>query len=213
MLIEVYSDLICPWCYLGKRRLERALAERPQFDVETRWLPFELNPTMAVEGADRREYMRARFGDENKFAGAHERLRTLGAAVGIDYQFELATRMPNTRRAHALIAYAGARSAATQNDVVERLFRANFTEGRDIGDPAVLANIAADAGLDAVEARATLDDPDLHAAVAAHEGEAAGYGISGVPTFIFDRRTGFSGAQEVATIVAALDEVSASATA
>ena len=149
MLIEVFSDTVCPWCYVGKLRFERAAAARPGLAIDLKWLPFELNPEMPVAGTDRAEYLAAKFGDANRFADAQRALRGIGTELGIDFRFELITRMPNTRRSHALIAWA----AGAQSDVKERVLRAYFTEGRDIGDAEVLVSIAAEAGLDRAAAR------------------------------------------------------------
>jgi predicted DsbA family dithiol-disulfide isomerase len=203
--IDVYSDVVCPWCYLGKRRLEAALRERPDNAVVVRWRPFELNPDMPPAGADRAEYMTRKFGDPGRLQEAHRRLMELGRAAGICYQFEAIRRVPNTRAAHTLIALSEERQGA----VVDRLFRAYFEEGRDVGDGAVLAAIAAAAGLDQGELAAALASPAGIEAVTAQEREAARLGIGGVPFFVLAGRWAVSGAQEVATLVAALDQVSA----
>ncbi len=207
MLIEVFSDTVCPWCYVGKHRFEQALAERPHLAVEVRWLPFELNPAMPACGADRAEYLTAKFGTPDRFADAQRALRDLGPAVGIDFHFERITRMPNTRRSHALIAWAGGASPAAQSAVKERVLGAYFSEGRDIGAPDVLVDIARAAGLDAEAARAAIDDPQLHGQIAALEAQAQSWGISGVPAFVFERRYLISGAQEPQAFLQVLDRV------
>jgi predicted DsbA family dithiol-disulfide isomerase len=206
--IDVYSDVVCPWCYLGKRRLEAALCQRPDLAVVVRWRPFELNPTMPPAGADRTEYLTQKFGDPGRLQEAHRRLLELGREAGIRYRFEAIRRVPNTRAAHTLIAL----SAERQGAVVDRLFRAYFEEGRDIGDVAVLAAIGADAGLDQGELPAAISSPSGIEAVTAQEHEAARLGIGGVPFFVLADRWAVSGAQEVATLVAALDQVSAELT-
>ena len=205
MLVEVFSDTVCPWCYVGKLRFEQAVAARPDLAIDLRWLPFELNPTLAVGGADRAQYLREKFGDANRFADAQRTLRTIGADLGIDFQFERITRMPNTRRSHALIAWAG----GAQSDVKGRVLRAYFSEGRDIGDADVLASIAADAGLDAAAARVAIDDPALHAQIAALEAQAQSWGISGVPAFVFERRFLVSGGQEPQVFLQVMDRIAA----
>jgi predicted DsbA family dithiol-disulfide isomerase len=205
LAVDVWSDLVCPWCYLGKRRLERALRERPGIPVVVRWQPFELNPGMPAAGADRREYLRAKFGDPRRLEAAQDQLVALGREAGIDYRFDLIRRVPNTRVAHALIALAGERQGA----VVEALFRAYFGEARDIGDLDVLIDIGAGAGLAVADLAAQLTSREAVASVEAGEGDAARLGISGVPFFVLAGRWALSGAQESATIAAALDQVAA----
>jgi predicted DsbA family dithiol-disulfide isomerase len=203
MLIEVYSDTVCPWCYVGMERLMQALAKRPERAAELRWLPFELNPDMPVEGMDRTEYMLQKFGDVNRFAGAHRQLCELGAELGIEFDFAAISRIANTRRSHALLAWAGA--GGRQTDVNRALLRAYFSQGRDIGDPAVLTAIAAECGLDGGAAAAALEDPQLHETIEALEAQALQWGISGVPTFIFERRFALSGAQQLPVFLEAID--------
>lgn len=205
LTIDVYSDVVCPWCYLGKRRLEAALRERPDIAVAVRWRPFELNPDMPPTGAERSEYLTQKFGDSGRLQEVHRRLVELGREAGVSYRFEAIGRVPNTRAAHALIACSGERQGA----VVDGLFRAYFEEARDVGDVAVLAEIGAAAGLDVDELRASLAAGKGFEAVAAQEREAARLGIGGVPFFVLAGRWAVSGAQEVPTLVAALDQVSA----
>lgn len=211
MLIEVYSDTVCPWCYVGYGRLHAALQQRPQLQAQVRWLPYELNPDLPAEGMERAAYMRQRFGDVNRFAKAQDTLRELGTELGLAFDFAAIGRMPNTRRSHALISWAG--TTGQQGEIKRRVLTAYFAEGRDIGDPAVLAMLAAQAGLDASAARAAVDDPTLHAAIAGLEQQARSWQITGVPTFIFGRRYAFSGAQSVSVFLQALDAAAADATA
>ncbi|MFO1426610.1 MAG: DsbA family oxidoreductase [Steroidobacteraceae bacterium] len=152
MQIEVFSDIVCPWCYAGFARLEQALAQRPGTPFRVTWLPFELNPDLPSEGMERSAYLLQRFGDVNRFAAGQQQLRELGHELGIDYRFERVARMPNTRRAHVLLAWA--RRGARQSMLKRALLAAYFTEGRDVGDPQVLVAIAGEAGLDAGAARA-----------------------------------------------------------
>lgn len=203
LTIDVYSDTVCPWCYLGKRRLDAALQARPALAVEVRWRPFELNPDMPAGGAERGEYLRRKFGDGARLREIQERLTMLGAAAGIDYRFDRISRMPNTRAAHALAALAGERQGA----VVEGLFRAYFEQGRDVGDLAVLAAVASDAGLDGAALRPRLAAAEAYASVAAEEREAQRLGITGVPFFVFAGRWAVSGAQESGALGAAIDQV------
>jgi predicted DsbA family dithiol-disulfide isomerase len=203
--IDVHSDAVCPWCYVGKRRLEAALAARPDVPVQVRWKPFELNPELPAAGADRAAYLAAKFGDGPGLAAAHARLVDLGHQVGIPFRFETIARMPNTRPAHALVALAGDRADA----IVEAVFAAYFERGEDIGDLDVLTRIAALAGLDAVAVRVRLAAREGWDVVAADEDEGRRLGITGVPFFVFAGRWALSGAQEPAQFMAALDEVRA----
>ena len=205
--IEVYSDTICPWCYVGLARLREALAARPGLDVEVGWLPFELNPDLPPDGEDRRAYMLRRFGDVNRFAAGQQQLLDVGRPLGIDFQFDRVTRVPNTRRSHALIGWAGEQGGARQMQVKQRILAAHFTEGRDIADPQVLADLAVDCGLEREAAGQAIADPARHAEVEALEAQAQGWGISGVPTFIFDRRYAFSGAQPLEVFLDTMDTV------
>ena len=192
MRIDIISDVVCPWCYLGKRRLERALADLPPGAVELAWRPFRLNPEMPDGGMDRRAYMKAKFGEAG--AGqAHQRLVEFGRAEGIAFDFDAIARAPQTLDAHRLIrrALAGDR----QVDMVEALFRAYFVEGRDIGDRDTLADVAAGAGLGRDEARTYLDSDADRDAVIAEEQMARRIGVSGVPFFIVEGKYALSGAQ------------------
>jgi predicted DsbA family dithiol-disulfide isomerase len=203
--IDVHSDAVCPWCYLGKRRLEAALAARPEVTVHVRWQPFELNPELPAGGTDRAAYLAGKFGDGPGLAAAHARLVDLGARAGIPFRFDRIARVPNTRAAHALVALAGDRADA----VVEAVFAAYFERGEDIGDLDVLAAAAAAAGLDPVASRARLAAREGWDSVAAGEEAGRGLGITGVPFFVFAGRWALSGAQEPAQFMAAIDEVRA----
>lgn len=192
MKLEVASDVICPWCYIGKRRLERALSLlKNGLSPQIRWLPFQLNPGMPEEGVPRAEYRRAKFGSLERSRQLDARVIAEGKSEGIDFAFDRIQRTPNTTQAHRLIALA-----EEQNTVVDALFRAYFEDARDIGDPAVLADIAAQCGVKGWPGRA----PD----VSALEDEVRAMGISAVPTFIFDRKSGISGAYPAETLAQAI---------
>src|SRR4051794_8324888 len=206
MEISIFSDVICPWCYVGKRRLERALGEVRAGDAAIEWLPFELNPDMPPEGMPRAEYRTRKFGPE-RAAVLDEQMRAVGAEEGIRFAFDRQARTPNTRRAHMLIAHASAEGRGPE--VVEALFRAYFEDGRDIGDQAVLLDIAAGAGLDRDKAGAALGDDDTRQTVVTAERRAGELGISGVPFFIVDRAWAVSGAQPAAAWVDALRQTAA----
>lgn len=200
--ISVFSDVICPWCYVGKRRLERALDQlglRGSATIE--WLPFELNPDMPADGMERALYRARKFGAERS-ERLDAQMAELGRQEGIGFAFDRMTRTPSTRRAHMLIAAAGRHARA--DPVVDALFRAYFEEGRDVGDPEVLREIGLAAGL----ARDIVDDAlgndELRQFVEALEGQAAGMQVAGVPFFIVDRKWAISGAQPTEQWVAAL---------
>src|SRR6202163_3245743 len=205
MRIDIYSDTVCPWCYLGKRRFELALAARPQYEARVTWRPFELNPDLPAEGADRAAYLAAKIGSPERVAEAHEELKRQGEASGIEFRFDLIERMPNTRRSHLLMAHA-ARSGR-QTVVMERVMRAYLEEGCDIGDIEVLVRLGVEAGLAEHESRAALVLRAGQDGVVAAERHASVLGITGIPTFIFDGQYTISGAQEVGTLAGVFDQV------
>ena len=193
--IDVVSDAICPWCWIGKRHLEGALArlaeEGDRFEVH--WRPFQLNPDMPREGVERDAYRAAKFGSIERSRELDAQVAAAGAAAGLEFRFDRQRRTPNTVDAHRLIRHAGAvGGAARQDAVVEALFRAYFQDGRDIGNAAVLAEVAAGAGLDGAAAFLASDD-----GAAEVREEDAGFrrlGISGVPSFALAGHVLFSGA-------------------
>jgi len=208
--IDVVSDVVCPWCFLGKRRLEAALASIPEIEIEIRWRPFQLDPGIPPGGVDRVTYFRQKFGDVGRVEAIHAQLRELGTAVGIRFAFEAIARTPNTLDAHRLIRWATVEG--TQDAVVDRLFRLYFEEGADIGDHAVLAAAAADTGMNgAVAARLLAGDADRNEVVAEIE-QARRLGVTGVPCTILDGRYAVMGAQEPATLANAIAQVAAERT-
>jgi len=211
MRIDIYSDTVCPWCYLGKRRFELALAARPQYEARVTWRPFELAPEVPIEGLDYAAYMAAKGVDEAALKETHAELARLGEASGIQFRFDLIRRIPNTRRSHLLIAHAARRGQ--QGAVKDRIMRGYFEEGRDIGDPEELVRLGAEAGLNEAEVRNALFLRVGQDGVVAAERHAAVLGITGVPTFVFDGQYTISGAQEVANFAAVLDQVAEFATA
>jgi predicted DsbA family dithiol-disulfide isomerase len=193
--IDVFSDVICPWCFVGKRRLDRALDEAGLVAATTiRWLPFELNPGMPPEGVERALYRARKFGPD-RAAALDRDMTALARQEGIGFAFDRVRRTPNTRAAHCLIAHAArsGRGAAA----VEGLFTAYFEDAMDIGEEAELVEIGAGLGLDEAEVRAALRDEALRDVVAGHEQHAGRLGIDGVPFFIVDGRWSVSGAQPV----------------
>jgi predicted DsbA family dithiol-disulfide isomerase len=211
MRIDIYSDTVCPWCYLGKRRFDLAVAARPQYEPVVVWRPFELNPDVPVEGVDRETYMAAKMPDQARLEQAHAELERLGEASGIHFRFDLIGRIPNTRRSHLLIAHA-ARSRL-QAAIKDRIMRAYFEEGCDIGDPDELVRLAGEVGLNTAEARNALILRVGQDGVVAAERHAAVLGITGVPTYIFDGQYTISGAQEVGIFARVFDQVAEFASA
>ena len=202
--IDIVSDAICPWCYIGRRQLERALAslasEGLHFTVH--WNPFQLNPDMPKEGRDRAAYRAMKFGSPERVREIDERVSAAAANVGLEFRLDLIQRTPNTLDAHRLIWFAG--REGVQDEVMEAVFAAYFTQGRDIGDRAVLADCAAQAGMD----RAAVAD-FLAGEVAAKEMLAADRaareaGVNGVPSFFLDGYGLFSGAMPAETMAEAL---------
>jgi predicted DsbA family dithiol-disulfide isomerase len=191
-IIDVISDAICPWCWIGKRNLEAALGELRDEGLAfaVRWRPYQLNPDMPAEGVERAAYRAAKFGSLERSRQLDARLVEAGKGVGLDFRFDRMLRTPNTIAAHRVIRFA--EPAGLQDAVVEALFRAYFHEGRDIGDAAVLAEVASAAGLDGVAAM--LAGEEGRAEVVAEDMAARRAGLDGVPSFIMDRHLLFSGA-------------------
>lgn len=207
MQIDIISDTVCPWCYVGKRRLEAAIARRPDLTFSLHWLPFELNPDMPPSGADRREHYAAKFGDGPRAAHMQQALEEAGRDAGIAFDFHHMKRIPNTRGSHRLIMWA--ESAGVQNKIVEALFKAYFLEGRDIGDHAVLTAIAAAAGMDG-EIVATLLAEGVNAdAIEELEAVARRMGVTGVPCFIVNRKYALVGAQDSEAFLQLFERVEA----
>jgi predicted DsbA family dithiol-disulfide isomerase len=194
MQIDIISDVVCPWCFIGKRRLEKALAMRPEIETEITWRPFQLNPDMPAEGMARADYIATKFGDSGHSRRIHQTIAEAGATVGIDFAFDKIKRSPNTRNAHRLIRYATKQGAGSE--VVTRLFEGYFLQGRDVGDIATLAKIAAEAGLDEREARAFLSGDSERDEIVAEDRNARRLGVNAVPCYIFAGQYAISGAQE-----------------
>jgi predicted DsbA family dithiol-disulfide isomerase len=193
--VDVVSDVVCPWCYIGKRQLEQAIDRLPPHERPTvRWHPFQLNPDLPREGVDRRAYLEAKFGGAERAAQIYERVRQAGREAGLALAIDRIERQPNTLDAHRLIAWAQADASRDAGPLVEALFRAYFVEARRIGERAELARIAGEAGWDEAAARAMLDSDAGVAEIAGMDRQARELGIGGVPFFVFDRRVGVSGA-------------------
>jgi predicted DsbA family dithiol-disulfide isomerase len=203
--IDIYSDMVCPWCYLGKRRFELALTARPQYEPRITWRPFELNPDLPWEGVEREGFLASKLGGTAQLADTHAALVRHGEAVGLQFRFDLIRRLPNTRRAHLLIAHAARHDV--QSEVTERVMQGYFEEGCDIGEVEELVRFGVETGLAEHEVRAAVVLREGQDGVLAAERHASALGIKGVPSFIFDRQYTISGAQEVATFIEVIDEV------
>ena len=193
--ITVYSDVICPWCYVGKHRFEAALRApgMPQ-QLDITWRPFELNPDMPAEGIERAAYRARKFGPE-KARKSDQQMAERGREVGITFAFDKMQHTPNTRLAHRLIWQAERQGLAAQNTLVDRLFKGYFEDGLDIGRKDVLLDLAKAAGLDAGDARVALEDDGSLEAVLELEYAGINMGISGVPYFVLIDKYAISGAQ------------------
>ncbi len=213
LFVDVVSDVVCPWCYVGKRKLETALArlraDEPGLAPTIRWHPFELNPDLPVEGISRAAYLEKKFGGKARAAEIYAQVRAVGAEVGIAFEFDRIARQPNTRDAHRLLAWAQQRGDA--GALVERLFRAYFIEGRWIGERDVLAALAAESGVPREEAQAMLAADAYRVEVEAEYREAQEAGITGVPFFIFNGRTAVSGAHDPDVLLEAIAAARANA--
>jgi predicted DsbA family dithiol-disulfide isomerase len=207
MQIDVISDTVCPWCFIGKRRLMRAMEQRPGIAFDVKWRPYRLDPTVPRGGMDRQAYMRARFGEDRmKIVEMHKLIAEEGAKDGIEFDFGAIARRPDTLDSHRLIRWAEANGV--QDDVVERLFIAYFENGEDIGEIRVLADIADICGMDGVEVAQMLESDEDITLVEREDQIAHEMGVSGVPAMIFGNRLAVSGAREPELLLSVIDRVS-----
>jgi predicted DsbA family dithiol-disulfide isomerase len=204
--IDMIFDPSCPWCYIGKRQLQAAVALRPDIAPHLRWWPFLLHTDVPAGGVDRQAYLCRKYGSEGRLKRMQAAIIEVGAGVGIGFAFERIRRTPNTLLAHRLIRFADGRGMA--DPVLEAVFHAYFVEGRDIGDLQVLIGVAAAAGFDARGIRAFLASGGEREGVLIANERAHRLGINGVPTFVFDRRMVICGAQDPATLARLLDAAS-----
>lgn len=194
MLLEIFADTVCPWCFIGKRRLTRALGVRPQQDLTLRWRAFQLNPGMPMSGIDRTQYMTAKFGSQERAQRVFDNVARVGRNEGIEFRFDLVRRTPNTLRSHRLVQAAA--RVGRDGLMLDRLFAAYFTEGADIGEADTLIRLAEEIGLPREMADAAVDGlPEIDTALN-EDFQSRRLGITGVPYLIFNGRFGLSGAQE-----------------
>ena len=204
LTVDVYSDVVCPWCYIGKRRLEQAL-ESVQAQAHVFWRPFQLNPTMPKAGMDRRVYLETKFGGPGEMKAIQDRVAAVGTSVGIEFAFDRIARTPNTFDAHRLIWFA--QQQGRQDEVVEELFHGYFTEGFPIGEAEILVSLAVRAGLDGEAVARLLQAQEGVDAVRQEEAQGHQLGIRGVPYFVLNGKAALSGAQPVETFVSAIKQV------
>lgn len=204
MQIDVIADTVCPWCFIGKRRLARAMAMRPDIAFDVKWRPYRLDPTVPREGMDRRAYMRMRFGsDPMKIVEMHKQIIAEGEKDGIAFNFEAIARRPDSMNSHRLIRWAEA--AGVQDDVVEQLFIAYFENGDDIGDIRILSDIADLCGMDGFEIAELLESDADIAMVEREDRLAREMGVTGVPAMIFGGRLAVSGARDADVLLSIIN--------
>jgi len=203
MTIDVYADIACPWCYVGRARLKRALEQRPERDVTLSWRPFQLQPDLPPEGRDFRSVLEDKFGGWDRAQRMFERIREVGADEGLAFNFDAIEVAPNTADAHRLVLWGEEKNVG--DALATTLFRAYFSEGRNVSDPAILAECAADAGLDPEAAREMLEGDAYADAVRESQKQAERQDITGVPCYVFDERHAVTGAQPVDVFLDALD--------
>lgn len=206
MLVEIFADFVCPWCWIGRRRLEQALQLRRDLPFEIAWRPFRLNPELPAEGMDRAAYLEAKFGRGDRIQGMHASMQRLGAELGLEFHFDRIQRTPNTLTAHRLVRLADRQSRA--DALAERLYAAYFRDGLDIGQTETLVELAEAAGLDRGEAKRFLDSDEELQTVAAMDAVAR-QNINGVPFFVFDRRYSLAGAQDPQAFLPVFDALRA----
>ena len=203
MIVDVVLDVVCPWCFIGKRRLERALKSRPHIPVDLRWRPFLLNPEIPPEGIDRSAYLLKKFGSETRVRRVYGAIADAGLTVEIDFDFDRIDKTPNTVNAHRFLLFATDQGRA--DDVVEALFQSYFDKGLDTGREDVLFNIGMDMGLDKKDLKHMLWSDEYTDQVYEENARAHRLGINGVPAFVFNDELVISGAQEPEVLTRVLD--------
>ena len=207
LIVEFYFDVVCPWSFVGKRRLDRAIADRPDYTVSVRWLPFLLNPELPQGGLDRTAYLMRKFGSEQRVSAAMGSVSEAGQSVEINFAFERISRTPNTLNAHRMVRIAA--HQGREEPAVEALFRAYFMQGLDIGETDVLLQVARDLDIDENEVIASFGNDGERTAI--FEGNALAHrlGINGSPSFVFPGSLAISGAQEPTVLTRLLDVAAA----
>jgi predicted DsbA family dithiol-disulfide isomerase len=211
MTIDVYADIACPWCYVGRARLKQALDQRPRLDVTLQWRPFQLQPDMPPEGRDFRTVLEQKFGSWNRAQQMFDRIRKMGGEEGLTFDFDAIDVAPNTADAHRLVLWAQEQDAS--DAMATALFRAYFSEGRNVSDRGGLVACANDVGLDAEAARTLLSGDEYADEVRASQQQAQRQGITGVPCYVFGQKQAVMGAQPVEVLTEALENAATEAPA
>lgn len=204
--IDVVSDVVCPWCFIGRQRLLKAINALPHIDVFVNWRPFQLDPTIPAGGKDRVRYMKDKFGSEARIAEIHQQISQLGEEEDIAFDFESITIAPNTLDAHRVVRWASQAGPGIQNRVVGELFSLYFEQGADIGDARVLAEAALNCGMDGAVVAALLQTDADRAAVQEEIQAANAMGVRGVPCFIINQKYAVMGAQSTDVLADALQQ-------
>lgn len=208
--IDIVSDVVCPWCYLGQRRLRLALEQvAPEIEARVTWKPFQLDPTTPPEGVDAMDYLARKIGGPERVRQSHDMLDRLGAEIGLPFAFEKRSIIPNTLDAHRLLHWAGALGPDVQDKVANALFAANFVEGRNVGDRDVLADIARANGMDGDAVLLSLGTDEDRETVRQEIADAQRMGVSGVPFFVIEGKYAISGAQAIEVFEKALRQIAA----
>lgn len=209
MELDVVIDVVCPWCYVGKKQLDKALAQRPGVVKQVRWRPFQLASDTPPEGVDRAEHYARKFGDSPQYKASREHLLKVGKELGINFDFETDCLIANTLDAHRLIRWA--MTPGLQNEVAEGLMKAYFVDCAFLGDHNLLVDVARTAGMDGDLVQDLLKSDKDKGLIAAEVNQAHSMGIQGVPMFIFNSKSGVSGAQESSVLVQVIDKIHAEA--
>lgn len=207
--IDIVSDVMCPWCYIGQKNLDAAKAIASEVDVSVHWRPYQLDPTLPPQGKDRQQYLNEKFGGEERAAGIYQRVKDAGQQSGIDFNFDLMKVSPNTLDAHRLIRWAGGINPQVQDKLVRRLFEMFFVEGGNVGDHAVLLDAAEHAGMDVELVRELLASDRDKQAIQEEIARAQQMGVTGVPFFIIANKYAISGAQPPEVLANAIRQISA----
>ncbi|GLK68220.1 DsbA family oxidoreductase [Hansschlegelia plantiphila] len=203
--IDVFADPVCPWCWIGKRRLEAALAARPDIEAAIRWRPYQLDPSIPPEGLDRAEYLESKFDDVARVRATHDQLAAIGRDEGVALLFADIERAPNSLDAHRAIRWAAEEGPTAQGALIERLFEGYFTNGEDISDRDVIAGAAEETGLDWETLRDRLDTDEDAEEVREEVAQARAMGVEGVPCFIFAGKLVVMGAHPPEVLLEAID--------
>lgn len=204
LTVDIVSDVMCPWCYIGKRRLEQALELVPDMPVDIRWRPFQLDATIPAEGMSRKEYLANKFGGDERAKQVYSQIVEAGEVEDLAFAFDLIEKSPNTLNAHRLIRWSQA--TGHQNVLVEKLFELFFISGADIGDKAVLADAAEEIGMERDVVERLLDGDSDMEEVKADIAHSQRIGVTGVPCFIINEKYAVMGAQQPETLAQAFEQ-------